>query len=44
MKVISKQRNSKMCIICGLDNKYGLKAPFYNMEDGSVMTKFQYSE
>ena len=44
MKVISKQRNSKMCIICGLDNKYGLKAPFYNMEDGSVMTKFQYRE
>ena len=44
MKVISKQRNSKMCIICGLDNKYGLRAPFYNMEDGSVMTKFQYRE
>ena len=44
MKVISKQRNSKMCIICGLDNEYGLRAPFYNMEDGSVMTKFQYRE
>ncbi len=42
MKVISKQRNSKMCIICGLDNEYGLRAPFYNMEDGSVMTKFRY--
>lgn len=33
MKVVSKQGNSKMCIICGLDNEYGLKAPFYNMED-----------
>lgn len=42
MKVISKQKNSKMCIICGLDNEYGLKAPFYNMEDGSVMTLFKY--
>lgn len=42
MKVISKQRNSKMCIICGLDNEYGVNAPFYNMEDGSVMSVFQY--
>ena len=44
MKVIGKQKNSRMCIICGLDNEYGVKAPFYNMEDGSVMTLFQYRE
>lgn len=44
MKVITKQRNSRMCAICGMDNKYGLKAQFYNMEDGSVMTKFKYRE
>ncbi len=44
MKVISKQRNSRMCAICGMDNKYGLRAQFYNMEDGSVMTKFKYRE
>ncbi len=44
MKVIGKQHNSKMCIICGLDNEYGLRAPFYNMEDGSVMTRFRYRE
>lgn len=44
MKVIGKQRNSKMCIICGMDNEYGLRAPFYNMEDGSVMTRFKYRE
>lgn len=42
MKIISKQRNSKMCMICGLDNEYGVNAPFYNMEDGSVMSIFQY--
>ena len=42
MKVISKQRNSKMCIICGLDNPLGVKAPFYNMEDNSVMTVFTF--
>ena len=33
-----------MCVICGMDNKYGLHAQFYNMEDGSVMSKFQYKE
>lgn len=44
MKVVSKQRNSKMCIICGMDNPIGLKAQFYNMEDGSVMTPFQYKK
>ncbi len=42
MKVISKQRNSRMCIMCGLDNEYGVRAPFYNMEDGSVVTLFSY--
>ena len=33
-----------MCIICGLDNEYSVKAPFYNMEDGSVMTVFKFRE
>lgn len=42
MKIISKQRNSRMCMICGLDNEYGVNAPFYNMEDGSVMSIFRY--
>lgn len=44
MKVVCKQRNSKMCAICGMDNKYGVHAQFYNMEDGSVMSKFRYRE
>ena len=43
MKVIKKQTNSKSCIICGLDNAAGVKAPFYEMEDGSVVTLFSYS-
>ena len=43
MKVISKQRNSRMCLICGLDNPAGVKAHFYNMEDGSVMSRFRFS-
>ena len=44
MKVISKQRNSRMCAVCGLDNAYGLRAPFYNMEDGSVVSLFRYRD
>ena len=44
MKILSKQKNSRMCMICGLDNEYGVNAPFYNMEDGSVMTVFRYNE
>ncbi len=31
-------------MICGLDNEYGVQAPFYNMEDGSVMSVFRYKE
>lgn len=44
MKVKDKQRNSKMCVICGMDNAYGVKAQFYNMEDGSVMSPFRFRE
>lgn len=44
MKVVGKQRNSRMCFVCGMDNPMGMKAQFYNMEDGSVMTVFRYEE
>ena len=44
MKVVKKQANSRMCIICGLDNKAGVQAPFYEMEDKSVVTIFKYKE
>ena len=43
MKVLKKQANSKSCIICGMNNPSGVKAPFYEMEDGSVVTLFTYS-
>ncbi len=42
MKVLKKQTNSKMCYICGMDNPFGLKAPFYEMEDGSLVSLFEY--
>ncbi len=44
MKVIKKQTNSKLCFICGMENEFGLKAPFYEMEDGSVMSIFTYHD
>lgn len=42
MKVIKRQRNSRNCIICGLDNEISTKAPFYEMEDKSLVTIFKY--
>lgn len=44
MKVIAKQWNSRMCVICGLDNPFGMHVHFYNMEDHSVVAPFQFSE
>lgn len=42
MKVLSKQNNSHMCLICGMDNKLGVHGQFYNMEDGSVGALFTF--
>lgn len=44
MKVVKKQTNSKMCIVCGMENPAGLHAPFYEMEDETVITLFKYSD
>ena len=32
-----KQPNSKMCFVCGLDNGFGLKSRFYELEDGQLL-------
>ena len=44
MKVIEKQRNARKCIVCGLENDFGIKANFYNMEDGSCGCLLTYKE
>lgn len=44
MKVLSKQRSSSMCLICGVNNALGVHANFYNMEDGSVGGLFTFRE
>ena len=44
MKVVSKQNNSHMCLICGMNNSAGVRGQFYNMEDGSVRGLFTFRE
>ena len=44
MKVIKKQTNSKMCIICGVETNAGVGASFYEMEDNSVIALFSFKE
>jgi uncharacterized protein (TIGR00369 family) len=42
MKVLKKQANSHDCLICGVDNPLGVKARFYEMEDGSLEALFSF--
>ena len=35
-KIIRKQNNSTRCFICGLQNDKGLRAEFYELEDGAL--------
>lgn len=42
MKVLKKQKNSRYCIICGMDNDASVKAPFYEMEDKTLVSLFQF--
>ena len=39
-KVIAKQPNSKMCYVCGMKNPKGLRASFYELENGEVVGLF----
>jgi uncharacterized protein (TIGR00369 family) len=40
-KVINKQQNSKKCIVCGMENELGLKASFYELENGELVAIFK---
>ena len=44
LKIEKKQPNSKMCFVCGVDNDFGLKSNFYELEDGQLMAVFQPAE
>jgi len=41
LNVTRKQPNSKMCFVCGLENSFGLKSRFYELEDGQLMAIFK---
>lgn len=43
-KVIRKQPNSKMCMVCGLQNESGLRASFYELENGELLAVFRPGE
>lgn len=40
-KVINKQHNSRKCLVCGLKNDLGLKASFYELENGETVAIFK---
>lgn len=40
IRVTGKQPNSKMCFVCGLENAFGLKSRFFNLENGEIMAVF----
>ena len=40
-KVIRKQPNSKMCLVCGLKNDLGLKARFYELANKELVGVFK---
>ena len=41
IQITGKQPNSKMCFGCGLDNSFGLKSRFYELETGELLAVFQ---
>ena len=43
-RVTGKQPNSKMCLVCGLKNPYGLKTFFYELENGELMSMCRVKE
>jgi acyl-coenzyme A thioesterase PaaI-like protein len=40
-RVMNKQQNSTKCIVCGLENDLGLKASFYELENGELLAIFK---
>lgn len=43
-KILGKQHNSKLCFVCGLKNKFGIKAHFYISESKELIAVFKPSE
>ena len=43
-KVLKKQNSSKTCLVCGVKNDLGLKARFYQLENGELASIFNSKE
>lgn len=43
-KVVKKQKNAKLCFACGTENDIGLKAFFYEMDNGELVALFRVLE
>jgi acyl-coenzyme A thioesterase PaaI-like protein len=39
-RVVGKQGNSRMCLVCGLGNAGGLQASFYDLDNGETVGLF----
>ncbi len=35
--IVKKQNQARYCIVCGVENPFGLHAKFYNLEDGGLV-------
>jgi acyl-coenzyme A thioesterase PaaI-like protein len=44
VKITGKQPNSKMCFVCGIENDFGLKSRFYELENNEIMAVFTPSD
>jgi uncharacterized protein (TIGR00369 family) len=40
-RVKGKQQNTKMCLVCGLKNNFGLRAAFYELENDELLAIFR---
>jgi uncharacterized protein (TIGR00369 family) len=40
-KVLGAQNISRMCMVCGRDNPFSLKARFYELDDGELLGVFE---
>jgi acyl-coenzyme A thioesterase PaaI-like protein len=43
-RVVGKQENCSDCMVCGLENEFGLKASFFELENGEVVAIFKPQE
>lgn len=44
IKISKKQPNSSMCLVCGINNDFGLKSFFYELENKDVLGIFKPKE